>query len=169
MVSGSPSSSPRARTAAVLDALASALTELGMTSDCIDVRELPPADLLGGRAPEPATRDALARIAQARAIVVGTPVYKATFTGLVKTFLDLLPGDALAGKVALPIALGAAPTHALAVEQTLAPLLLALGADAVLRGLYITDGQLAEGRLDAAATAAVQGAAARLLRFAGKP
>ncbi|HYU16158.1 MAG TPA: NADPH-dependent FMN reductase [Candidatus Acidoferrum sp.] len=164
-ISGSPSAS--SRTAAVLGALAAELGRAGLASQAIEVRTLPPSDLVGGRAQDPATRAAIERIAAARAVVVGTPVYKAAFTGLLKAFLDLLPQDLLAGKVALPIAVGAAPAHALAVEQTLAPLLLALGADAVVRGLYLLDAQFTQGEADAAAAAALSAAALRLARFVG--
>jgi FMN reductase len=166
-ISGSPSAT--SRTVTVVELLLAELRRAGIDGELVEARVLPPADLLAGRAQDAATRSALERIAAARAVVVATPVYKAAFTGVLKAFLDLLPTDALAGKVALPIAMGAAPGHALAVEQTLSPLLLALGAEAVLRGLYLLDGQLANGRLDAAGTAALEAAASRVARFGGRP
>ena len=164
-ISGSPSA--MSRTAAVLRALAGELGRAGLESELIEVRALPPEDLVGGRAQTPAVRAALERIAAAPAVVIGTPVYKAAFTGLLKSFLDLLPPDALAGKVALPIAIGGAPAHALSVEQTLAPLCLALGAEAIVRGVYLLDSQLVDGALDDAAAASLRAAAERLARYGG--
>jgi FMN reductase len=158
LVSGSPSAS--SRTATVLSALAARLAEAGRSTSLLQVRELPDPQSQQGR-------DALALIASAKAVVVGTPVYKASLTGLLKSFLDLLPPDALKGKAAMPIATGAAPGHALAVEHQLAPLLFALGADAVVRGQYFIDADLADGQLSPAAATALAAATSRLLAFGG--
>jgi FMN reductase len=162
-ISGSPSAT--SRTSLLLGALAAKLAELSTAQ--VQVRDLPAADLAGARAQDPRTQEALALVATARAVVVGTPVYKASLTGTLKAFLDLLPQDALKGKIALPIASGAAPAHALCVEHELCPLLFALGADAVVRGHYFLDGDLADGRLSAGADAAIAAAATRLLSFVG--
>jgi FMN reductase len=164
-ISGSPSAT--SRTSTLLGALASKLEARGWSTAQIHVRDLPAADLASARAQDPRTQEALALIAGARAVVVGTPVYKASLTGTLKAFLDLLPQDALRGKIALPVASGAAPAHALCVEHELSPLLFALGADAVVRGHYFLDGDLADGRLSAAADAALSTAATRLLSFGG--
>jgi FMN reductase len=149
LISGSPSAS--SRTVTVLSALAAQLTEAGLTTSVLHARDL--AD------PAPA----LALIAGSKAVVVGSPIYKASLTGLLKSFLDLLPPEALKGKVAMAIATGAAPGHALAIEHELAPLLFALGADAVVRGQYFIDPDLADGRLSPAAAAALAAASSRLI------
>ena len=67
-------------------------------------------------------------VASAELVVVASPTYKATYTGLLKLFLDALPHRGLEGIVALPVMLGAAPGHALAVETALRPVLHELGA-----------------------------------------
>jgi FMN reductase len=158
LISGSPS--PSSRTATVLGALAARLAEAGRSTTLLQVRELPIADPQDQR-----MKDALALVDGARAVVVGTPIYKASLTGLLKSFLDLLPPEALKGKVAMPVASGAAPGHALAVEHQLSPLLFALGADAVVRGQYFIDLDLADGRLSPAAATALAAATSRLLAF----
>ena len=68
------------------------------------------------------------RVAAADLVVVASPTYKGSYTGLLKLFLDLLPHRGLEGAVAVPVMLGAMPGHALAVETALRPVLTELGA-----------------------------------------
>jgi FMN reductase len=71
--------------------------------------------------------------------VVASPTYKATYTGLLKLFLDHIGTGDLAGVVAVPLMLGGGPGHALAPELLLKPVLVELGATAPTRGLYLLD------------------------------
>jgi FMN reductase len=158
LISGSPSAS--SRTVTVLNAMAAHLQEAGRQTTLLHARELSDPQ-------SQQVKDSLGLIARCKAVVVGSPIYKASLTGLLKSFLDLLPPDALKGKVAMPVATGAAPGHALAIEHELSPLLFALGADAVVRGQYFVDPDLADGRLSAAAATALGAASVRLLAFGG--
>jgi len=72
-------------------------------------------------------------------LVVASPTYKGTYTGLLKVFLDHLPPGGLRGVVAVPLMLGAGPDHALAPEVHLLPVLTELGATVPVRGLYVLD------------------------------
>jgi FMN reductase len=164
-ISGSPSAT--SRTATALSALAAKVAERGLETAQIQVRDLPPADLAAAKAQDPRTHEALRLVAGARAVVIGTPIYKASLTGMLKAFLDLLPHEALKGKLAMPVGTGAAAAHSLTIEHSLAPLLFALGADAVVRGQYFIDVDLADGKLSPAAALAVESAATRLLTFGG--
>ncbi|NSC24488.1 NADPH-dependent FMN reductase [Streptomyces albus subsp. chlorinus] len=107
------------------------------------VRDLPPAPLLGADAGHPAIRQAVAAVAEADAVIVGTPVYKAAYSGLLKTFLDVLPRAALGGKHVLPLATGGSTAHVLALDYSLRPVLTALGAGGVLRGWFVLDRDIA--------------------------
>ena len=82
------------------------------------------------------------RVASSALIVPACPVYKASYTGLLKAFFDRYGSNGLAGVVALPVMLGAAPQHALAVETHFRPLLVELGASVPSRGLYVLEAQL---------------------------
>src|SRR6266852_1938882 len=73
------------------------------------------------------------------------PIYRATYSGLLKVFFDLLPPDALARKVAIAIATGGGPSHLLAVDHGLRPLLASVGALVVATGIYGTDAQFRAG------------------------
>ncbi len=84
----------------------------------------------------------LDEVAASDLVVVASPTYKATFTGLLKAFLDRFGNNALAATVAVPVMTGAAPIHALAPEVFLRPLLIELGASVPSRGLFVTERQV---------------------------
>jgi len=81
-------------------------------------------------------------VLQADLIVVGTPVYKGAYTGLLKGFLDVLPPSTLRRTVAIPVTVSAAPAHRLLAEQALRPVLAELGASLPVPGLPLEEGQL---------------------------
>lgn len=108
----------------------------------LQVRDLPARPLLHGDTDDSAIRRALFAVAEAQAIVIGTPVYKAAYTGLLKAFLDLLPQNGLAGKVVLPVATGGSQSHMLALDYALRPVLQSTGARHVLTSIFATSQQL---------------------------
>ena len=81
-------------------------------------------------------------VASADVNIFACPTYKATYTGLLKAFLDSYGNNGLAGTLAVPVMVGAAPQHALAPEVHLRPLLVELGASVPSRGLYVLDSAL---------------------------
>ena len=72
-------------------------------------------------------------------VVFASPTFKASYTGLLKVFLDRFPSNALDGVVAVPLMLGAGPGHALAPEVFLRPVLAELGASIPAKALYLID------------------------------
>jgi FMN reductase len=84
----------------------------------------------------------LRTVVDADFLIVASPVYKASYTGLLKSFLDRYDTNALSRSVAIPVMLGGSPAHALAVDFTLRPLLVELGASIPTRSLYLTSAQL---------------------------
>ena len=89
-----------------------------------------------------AVENDLAAIAAVDVLVVASPTYKATYTGLLKAFFDRYGTNGLAGVVAVPVMVGGVPQHALATEVHLRPLLVELGAVVPSRGLYVLDSEL---------------------------
>ena len=142
-LSGSPKSASRSR--ALLELALAALERQGTgPSRLIDLAGLP-ADALLGRREDRDVADAIQGVLEAGIVVVSTPIYRATYSGLLKVFFDLLPQDALARKVAIPIATGGGPAHLLAVDHGLRPLLASVGALVVSTGVYGTDAQFRAG------------------------
>ncbi|MFI0408090.1 NADPH-dependent FMN reductase [Actinomadura sp. 3N508] len=77
-------------------------------------------------------------------LVVATPTYKGTYTGLLKVFLDRLPGAALASAVALPLMVMGDARHALAVEVHLRPVLVELGAFVPTPGAVLLEDRIGQ-------------------------
>jgi FMN reductase len=126
---------PRSRTRSAAELVVEKLT--GAPPDrVIDVVDLGAALLGWG---DPAVTEAVAALRSAEVAVVASPTYKATYTGLLKLFLDQVGTGDLAGVVAVPLMLGGGPAHALAPELLLKPVLVELGATAPTRGLYLID------------------------------
>lgn len=80
-------------------------------------------------------------VAAAELVVFASPTYKATYTGLLKLFLDRFPAGRLDGAVGIPLMLGAGPGHALAPELTLRPVLVEIGASVPVPALYLLDSE----------------------------
>lgn len=108
----------------------------------LHVRDLPAQALLHADFGDAAIGRAVALVAEADALVIATPVYKAAYSGILKAFLDLLPQDGLAGKLVLPLATGGSQSHLLALDYALRPVLAALSARHVLASIYATSEQL---------------------------
>jgi FMN reductase len=106
-----------------------------------------------------------ARVAASDVAIFASPTYKATYTGLLKLFLDRYPTNGLAGVVAIPLLTGGDQTHALGPTVNLAPLLVELGAVVPGRGFYFVIGHM--DRLDEIAQIAADQYAALLRRMAG--
>jgi FMN reductase len=98
--------------------------------------------VLGPRVLDQGDADAAAAVAQvleADILILASPTYKATYSGLLKAFLDRLGTGSLKGKRAVPVLLGGAPNHQLAVDVHFTPLLLELGAAVPVRGLFVLE------------------------------
>ncbi|TFW72275.1 NADPH-dependent FMN reductase [Methylotenera oryzisoli] len=91
--------------------------------------------------------DAYAAIAEADLIIIGTPVYKASYTGLLKHFFDLLDPKLLVGKVAVLAATGGTDQHALVLEYQLRPLVSFFGVTTAPTAIYARDNEFIDYRL----------------------
>jgi FMN reductase len=140
---GNPRVGSRTRLAA--DAVAGSLERLAReVGREVELQVVELAELMGELFAFPSepsdTAVALARASDL--LVVASPTYKATYTGLLKAYFDRFGSNALAGVVAVPLMLGGAPVHTLAVDTHLHPLLLELGASCPTRGLFVLESEL---------------------------
>lgn len=140
---------PRAgsRTRALAEAVTDALLTRLDKVDSVQVLEL--AEIVGvSFGPEPAHgsapgADPFDAVRSARLLVVATPAYKGSYTGLLKVFLDQFPAGALADVVAVPVAVAASPAHAQATASALRDLLVELGAHVPAPPLAVLETRLA--------------------------
>jgi FMN reductase len=102
---------------------------------------------LGSRVLEPddaAAQAAVTQVLEADILVISSPTYKASYSGLLKSFLDRIGHQGLTGKSAVPIMLGGLPSHQLAVNLHFAPLLLELGAKVPAGGLFVLESEVGD-------------------------
>lgn len=138
-ISGSPSSNSRSRllVASTLAHLAKREVETRL----LDLLELP-AEALLARSREAKVDEAIQQAIQADILVLGTPVYRASYAAQLKAFFDLFPQEALRGHVVGLIATGAGSAHALAIDHGLRPLVASLRGLSAAQSLYVTDAQI---------------------------
>ncbi|WP_378144934.1 NADPH-dependent FMN reductase [Cnuibacter sp. UC19_7] len=105
-----------------------------------------------------------ALVAESDLAVFASPTYKATYTGLLKAFLDRYPANGLAGVTAIPVHTGGDLTHSMGPTVNLAPLLVELGATVPGRGFYFVASQM--DHLDEIVETAAAEYAANLRRLA---
>ncbi|MCU1530355.1 MAG: NADPH-dependent reductase [Frondihabitans sp.] len=134
VVAGNPK--PASRTLDAARHVAEAIAGKQPDSE-VDVVTLGPSLLGWG---DETVKAAVELVAASDLVVVASPTYKASYTGVLKCFLDQFAGaTGLAGVTVVPLMLGAGPTHALAPELLLKPILVELGATAPTQGLYLNE------------------------------
>jgi FMN reductase len=138
VVVGNPK--PKSRTLKVAETLAEKL--LGPALQDVEVIDL--ADYRDEILAWPSEKmDALnARVAASDIVIFASPTYKATYSGLLKVFLDRYPANGLSGVAAIPLLTGADQTHAMGPTVNLAPLLVELGAVVPGQGFYFVISQM---------------------------
>ena len=128
---------PRSRTYESAQIVAERLTG-SAPDDTLDVTDL------GARLLDWSDQDVAAAMDVVRAadlVVVASPTYKATYTGLLKLFLDRFGADELTSTLGVALMLGGHWKHALAAELTLKPVLVEIGLSVPFRGLFLLDSQ----------------------------
>uniref|UniRef100_UPI003F58C990 CE1759 family FMN reductase n=1 Tax=Streptomyces griseoaurantiacus TaxID=68213 RepID=UPI003F58C990 len=86
--------------------------------------------------PGPSLAAALRAVTEADALIVVTPVFSASYSGLFKSFFDVMEKDALAGTPVLIGATGGSARHSLVLEHAMRPLFAYLRAVVVPTAVY---------------------------------
>ena len=103
-----------------------------------------------GRPPEKYDDDTgsiVARVVEADAVILASPVYRGSFTGALKNLLDHLPIEALGGKPVGVVAMGATNHHYLGVDWHLRDVLAWFGAIVVPTSVYLSSSDFVDGNL----------------------
>ncbi|MGL4818620.1 MAG: NADPH-dependent FMN reductase [Bacilli bacterium] len=137
IISGAPNTGSRLN--GLTQWIETSLNSKGVSVETTFVHALPANDLLGLHFESEAIVEANRRVETADGIIIATPVYKGTYAGILKTYLDLLPQKALEGKIVLPIAIGGTYGHLLSLEYGLKPLLALLGSTHYGKSVYALD------------------------------
>ena len=144
---------PPGRLAAAVAAAAQAVRGQAENID-VDIMNLAdtPIDICDGRPLEgygPETRRAIDRIADAAAVLIAAPVYRASFPGVLKNLLDITPVGALQAKPVGIVAMGGSAHHYLAVDTQLRQVLGWFGALVAPTSVYLTGADFRDGQLAA--------------------
>jgi FMN reductase len=99
----------------------------------------------------PVAEDALRRIESATVLIVASPVYRASFTGLFKHVFDFVGQYALIDKPVLLAATGGSDRHALIIEHQFRPLFSFFQAITLPIGVYASDTDFVDYRIDSQA------------------
>ncbi|MED4401385.1 NADPH-dependent FMN reductase [Metabacillus fastidiosus] len=113
-----------------------------VNTEIVNVRDIPAEDLIYAKFDSPAIIEANKKVENADLVIILTPVYKAAYTGVLKTYLDLLPQKALVNKTILPLVIGGTFGHLLVIDYAIKPVLNSLGATNILNGAYVIDQQV---------------------------
>lgn len=112
--------------------------DIEATVDVIELRDFAhdiTNNLLTGFAP-PALDSAINTVVSADALIAVTPIFSTSYSGLFKSFIDVLDPDALTGKPVLIGANAGTARHSLAIDYAIRPLFAYLHADAVSTGVF---------------------------------
>ncbi|WP_027092587.1 NADPH-dependent FMN reductase [Cohnella thermotolerans] len=140
ILQGSPS--VKSRLHGVLDRVRAQIASSGIEASVIAVRDLPAEDLLHARFDSEAIQAANRLVEEADAVIVATPVYKASFPGVLKAYIDLLPQKGLQNKIVLPIAIGGTIAHLLSIDFAMKPVLSTMAPRNILAGVFVLDSQV---------------------------
>lgn len=140
IIAGSPF--PGSVTDAVQSVVDIRVRHSGHTVVPLVLRDLPARALLEADVADPAIAGAVAAVDAADGVVVLSPVLTAACSGLLKVFLDLLPGQALRAKPLLPLLTGDSLSQATVLDYALRPVLAGLGADGQGLGSFVLHGHL---------------------------
>ena len=145
-VAGSPTatSSTRKLIAEAVDRIAK---KTGADTRIIDVAEVGALQVLDRTNASSDLEGTLRAAETADLLVVGSPVYKGSYTGLFKHFVDLIDYRALIGTPVALLATGGSDRHALVIEHQLRPLFAFFQAQVLGTGLFLTSNDFAEGRI----------------------
>jgi FMN reductase len=143
------SSTPPGRTQAMSEALADCLRARGADVTVIDLVNVA-CEAADGRPLEkydPSIGDAVRTLLAADAVAFASPVYRATYAGVLKNFLDIVPIEALRDKPVGLTVLGASLHHYLGVDTAMRAVFAWYGALALPTSVYLAGNDFDERKL----------------------
>lgn len=151
-INGSPTQP--SKTGILIDAVGDAIAEATpIDSFTIALSDVGHSLMCGLTRPEVSAKgEALLRLAEsADILIIGTPVYRAAYTGLLKHFFDLVDRDAMRDRKAVLCATGGSPMHGLVIEHHLRPLMGFFAIQTATTGLYGLSEDFANGQISSPA------------------
>jgi FMN reductase len=139
--------SPSSTRKLVANAVTAVANRTGGSTSIIDIAEIGALSALSRADAAPALEAALREVETADLLVVGSPVYKGSYTGLFKHFIDLVDYSALIGTPVALLATGGSDRHALVIEHQVRPLFAFFQAQVLGTGIFLTAKDIVDGRI----------------------
>lgn len=139
IISGSPTL--KSRSSALLDYAQQWLSEYDLEINRVNVNEFDANVLVKAEYQHSQAKNFVQRVKQSDGVIIASPVYQSSYSGVLKSVIDLLPQGSFANKTVLPIMSGGSECHQLALDYAFKPLLAALKAEEIISGIYISDNQ----------------------------
>ena len=86
--------------------------------------------------PVGAADPAVKAVVEADAVIAATPVFNASYSGLFKSYFDIIDKNSIAGKPVLIAATGGSPRHSMVLDHAVRPMFSYLRAVVVPTGVY---------------------------------
>ena len=134
--------SVKSRLTGVQQELEKLLIQHKVTFEKVIVHQLPAQDLITANFASPTIIENINKVEHADIVILLTPVFKGAYSGIIKTFIDLLPQKGLEGKSVIPVAIGGSIAHLLTLEYALKPIVSILGSTHVTNPVYVVDKQI---------------------------
>ncbi|MBM6583813.1 NAD(P)H-dependent oxidoreductase [Microvirga sp. BT689] len=142
---GSPTPLSRTRKL-VIEIQGQIVGQTGAKARLVDIAELVPNLMVRSREEtSPVLEEALRAVEQADLLLIGTPVYKGSYTGLFKHFVDLIDYKSLAGVPVALLAMGGSDRHALVIDHQLRPLFGFFNAQTLPTGVFVSERSYPDG------------------------
>lgn len=119
--------------------------------------------------PSQALEEAIAQVTGADGLVVVTPTFSASYSGMFKSFIDVIESGALTGKPVLLAATGGTERHSLMIDHALRPLFSYLGAEPVRTGVFAATSDFGDAGGSQISDRAAKAAAELAARVVGQP
>lgn len=140
----------KSRTRALIDAVADRIADrIAVRRTDLNIGDLAPelGALVNPAHIPPRVAEAIAAVVGADLLVVGSPVYKGSYTGLFKHLIDFIDPNALIGLPVTLTATGGAARHGLVIEHQLRPLFGFFQAHTIPTGVFALDADFTDYRL----------------------
>lgn len=140
IISGSPNE--KSRINGVINYAKLKLEQNGCDVTIINVPSLPAEDLIHANFNSKPILAAHTKVEEASGIIIASPVYKTTYTGVLKTYIDLLPQKGFKDKIAAAYFVGGTISNLLSIDYALKPLLASMGAKSFGENVFAVDNQI---------------------------
>ena len=134
-ISGSLSAT--SKTSLLVDYVLGRIADRGIKTEHIRLSSIDPRAIIRCETSDPDLARLADALQHAAGVVIATPIFKASYSGLLKAALDAMPQFGLMGKVVLPLATGGSPAHVLALDYGLRPVLQSMGARHIVQSFFV--------------------------------